>query len=332
MILPQTQKKMHIFDLKTTDNKAFTQHALELFQKQAVGVEIYRQFIENLGINPKTITKLDEIPFLPVEFFKSSEVYCGQQPPEIVFTSSSTTNTGQSRHLVSTVGLYKEAFINSFRHFFGNPEEYCFLFLLPSYMEREGSSLVFMAEELVSMSNYGQSGFYLHNHDDLYAQLIENEDHKIPTILFGVSFALLDFAGNFKINLQSTLVMETGGMKGRRAELPREALHEILTNSLGVSSIYSEYGMTELLSQAYSTGNGLFSSPPWMKIMLYNPYNPLNINANNTGGINIIDLSNRDSCAFIQTSDIGRIHQNGQFEILGRFDYSDVRGCNLLVY
>jgi phenylacetate-coenzyme A ligase PaaK-like adenylate-forming protein len=323
---------MHIFDWKSFDNKAFTQHALELFQKQAVEVEIYRQFIENLGINPKTITKLDEIPFLPVEFFKSSEVYCGQQPPEIVFTSSSTTNTGQSRHMVASIDWYRDAFIQSFLHFFGNPEEFCFLFLLPSYMEREGSSLIFMAEELVKMSNYGQSGFYLNNFNDLHAQLIENEDHKIPTILFGVSFALLDFAENCKINLQSTKVMETGGMKGRRAELPREALHEILTKSFGVASIYSEYGMTELLSQAYSTGNGLFSAPPWMKIMLYNPYNPLSISTNNTGGINIIDLSNRDSCAFLQTSDIGRIHSNEQFEILGRFDYSDVRGCNLLVY
>ncbi len=323
---------MRVFDLKPTDNKTFAQEALQLFQKQAVEVAIYREFIENLGINPKSVTRIHEIPFLPVEFFKSFDVYCGKQPPEIVFTSSSTTNTGQSRHLVSDIEIYKASFISSFRYFFGNPQDFCFLFLLPSYMEREGSSLVFMAEELVKMSNYGQSGFYLHNHDDLYAQLIENEDNNNPTFLFGVSFALLDFAEKFKLNLKSTTIMETGGMKGRRAELPREALHQILTSAFGVNTIYSEYGMTELLSQAYSNGNGLFSTPPWMKIVLYNPYNPLEVSNNNSGGINIIDLANRDSCAFLQTSDIGRVHPNDQFEILGRFDYSDVRGCNLLVY
>jgi hypothetical protein len=232
--------------------------------------------------------------------------------------------------LVSSIELYKKAFINSFSHFFGDPQKYCFLFLLPSYLEREGSSLVFMAQELINISSYKQSGFYLYDFQDLYNQLLENEKQKIPTILFGVTFALLDFAEEYQIPLKSTIIIETGGMKGRKREIVREEVHQILSNAFGLKHIYSEYGMAELLSQAYSKGDGLFSTPPWMRVLFYNTHNPLALSQTATGGINIIDLANKHSCAFIQTADIGRISSNNQFEVLGRLDYSEIRGCSLL--
>ena len=322
---------MDIFNLTSNNESDFQDLAISLFKAQANEVELYNRFVQNLNIDPNTVSKLEDIPFLPVEFFKSHRIYRGTSEPEILFSSSSTTGTGQSIHAVADVNLYKQSFINSFRYFYGNPEDFCFLFLLPSYLEREGSSLIYMAESMVQMSRYSESGFYLNNLDDLHTQLLDNEANKIPTILMGVSFALLDFAERFTMQLKSSTVMETGGMKGRRAELPRDQLHSILCKSLGVSHIHSEYGMTELLSQAYSKGNGVFETPPWMQITLYDPYNPLRESKTNTGGVNIIDLSNQYSCAFIQTGDIGKLHNNG-FEILGRFDYSDVRGCNLLVY
>ncbi|MDD2563265.1 MAG: acyltransferase [Salinivirgaceae bacterium] len=323
---------MDIFNRTKNNRNDFQDHAISLFKTQANEVELYKQFIENLNIDPNKVSKLNEIPFLPVEFFKSHSIYRGANKPEILFKSSSTTGTGQSTHAVADLKLYEQSFINAFRHFYGDPADFCFLFLLPSYLEREGSSLIYMAESMIQMSRYSESGFYLNNIDDLHKQLIVNEQNSIPTILMGVSFALLDFAEQFSMQLKSTIVMETGGMKGRRAEVPREELHTILCKSLGVSHIHSEYGMTELLSQAYSKGNGVFETPPWMQVSLYDPYNPLKPSENNTGGVNIIDLANQFSCAFIQTNDIGKKNGANSFEILGRFDYSDVRGCNLLVY
>ncbi len=312
------------------NNIDFEKTALELFHKQAESVKVYKTFIENLNIDSRSVDSIEKIPFLPVEFFKNFNVYCGGNQPEIIFTSSSTTNTGQSRHLVSSIELYKKAFTNSFSHFFGDPQKYCFLFLLPSYLEREGSSLVFMAQELINVSSYKQSGFYLYDFQDLYNQLLENEKQKIPTILFGVTFALLDFAEEYQLPLKSTVIIETGGMKGRKREIVREEVHQILSNAFGLKHIYSEYGMAELLSQAYSKGDGLFSTPPWMRVLLYNTHNPLALSQTATGGINIIDLANQHSCAFIQTADIGRFSSNNQFEVLGRLDYSEIRGCSLL--
>lgn len=320
-----------LFDHTQLSPAQFEDKALKLFRFQAEAVSVYKSFIKNLGVNPLEVSQITEIPFLPIEFFKSEKVYCHPSTPEVCFLSSSTTNTGQSHHYISSVEIYKKTFVAAFTQFYGSPQNYCFLFLLPSYLEREGSSLVFMAKELISLSSYKQSGFYLYNHQQLYEQLLINEKENIPTILFGVSFALLDFAEKHPIQLKHTIIMETGGMKGRRVELHREQLHSILKNAFGVATIHSEYGMTELLSQAYSAGNGIFRPPGWMKILAYNPYNPLRTNITGAGGINIIDLANQHSCAFIQTSDVGKVLPDGSFSIDGRSDYSEIRGCNLMV-
>lgn len=322
---------MSIFDLQKNDTADFEKLALELFHYQADNVDVYKRYLKNLDIDYAKIDSLGDIPFLPVEFFKSTDVYCSDVAPEVVFTSSSTTNTGVSRHIVADIELYKSALKNSFEYFYGNAANYCYLFLLPSYLERKGSSLIFMARELIKTSRYEGGGFYLNNFQSLYNQLIENEKSKIPTILFGVTFALLDFAERYKMMLKSTTIMETGGMKGRREEITREQVHNTLCNSFGINRIAGEYGMTEMLSQAYSVGNGVFETPPWVKIELYNIYNPLRASNTGTGGINVIDLANRHSCAFIQTSDIGKMHSNNMFEIIGRIDNSDIRGCNLMV-
>ncbi len=322
---------MDFFDHTQLSPDQFENKALELFRFQAEEVPVYKRFIRNLEVNPMKVSRIEEIPFLPIEFFKTEKVYCHPSTPERCFLSSSTTNTGQSYHYISSVETYKRTFGAAFNQFYGAPKNYCFLFLLPSYLEREGSSLVFMAQEFVSLSSYKQSGFYLYNHQQLYEQLLINEKKNIPTILFGVSFALLDFAERYPIKLNHTIVMETGGMKGRRVELHRSQLHFILKRAFGVETIHSEYGMTELLSQAYSSGNGIFRSPAWMRALVYNPYNPLRTINSGAGGINIIDLANQHSCAFIQTSDVGKVFPDGSFSIDGRSDYSEVRGCNLMV-
>ncbi|HON18823.1 MAG TPA: acyltransferase [Salinivirgaceae bacterium] len=319
------------FDHIQITSRTFESYSLSLFRFQAENIPVYKRFLYHLGVNPAEINSIEKIPFLPIEFFKTETIYCGSEPPQKVFLSSSTTNTGQSRHYVENPEYYIKTFMESFRLFYGDPKQYCFLCLLPSYLEREGSSLIFMAEHLIKTSRYAQSGFYLYNHIDLYQQLLENERQNIPTILFGVSFALLDFAEQFPIKLHSTIVMETGGMKGRKQEMPREQLHDILKKAFGVDAIHSEYGMTELLSQAYSKANGIFKTPNWIKIMIYDLYNPLKTKPSGRGGINIIDLANQQSCAFIQTADVGTVFADGSFEIIGRIDYSETRGCNLLI-
>ena len=320
-----------IFKLKQSDEIVFHSFALELFRWQAKNVDVYRRFIENLGIIPKNIDTLQDIPFLPVEFFKTDKVYCAEKQPEIVFTSSSTTNTGESKHFISDLSFYEKSFTESFTFFYGKPENYCFLFLLPHYLERQGSSLIYMADNLIKKSKYKQSGFYLNNFANLYKQLVDNEKQSIPTILFGVSFGLLVFSEHYSMKLQKTIIIETGGMKGRRQEISRQELHSILCNRLGVEKIHSEYGMTELLIQAYSKGNGIVQTPPWMKILIYDLYNPLKTRGITTGGINIIDLANKFSCAFIQTDDIGTIMPDSTFKVIGRKDNSEIRGCNLLL-
>jgi phenylacetate-coenzyme A ligase PaaK-like adenylate-forming protein len=311
----------------------FEEKAIELFQFQYKSNLVYKEYCQHLKVNPVEVSSLQKIPFLPVECFKSHKISTfPEKEPKQIFTSSGTTGSITSKHFVYSPEIYEAAYLSGFELEFGNPKDWCFLALLPSYLEREGSSLIDMAEGLIQKSKYTQSGFYLNNLTALHNQLLENEKQQIPTLLLGVSFALLDFTENFPISLKHTVVMETGGMKGKRREMIREELHSTLTQGFGVKEIASEYGMTELLSQAYSKGNGLFSTPPWMKIMLRDSLNPLDTSEEITAGnINVIDLANIESCAFIQTQDLGKKHGENLFEVQGRSDNSDIRGCNLMV-
>ena len=311
--------------------ESFTLLAIELFQFQYRHNELYRAYCQHLHINPDKVKQWQEIPFLPVSFFKTHRVVTTQFEPEIIFSSSGTSGMQNARHEVKSLALYEKSFIESFRHFYGNPEQYCFLALLPSYLEREGSSLIYMLEKLISCSSSQESGFYLYEHQQLYETLLQLKASGKKTILFGVSFALLDFAEQYHIDFPELIIFETGGMKGRRKEIVKEELHALLQQTFGVPSIHSEYGMCELLSQAYSLGRNIFQTPPWMKILLRDEKDPFHISDSfSSGGINIIDLANVYSCAFIATDDLGRKHANGM-EIIGRLDSADVRGCNLLV-
>ena len=310
----------------------FTGLALEIFRLQSSQVGVYRKFCELLGKSPENVHSVSDIPFLPISFFKEQMVYPETgEPPEMVFTSSGTTGSVPSRHYIRDLNLYSESFTRSFSLFFGDPLQYRFLALLPGYLEREGSSLVYMMDRLVSLTATNGSGFFLHDMARLADEITRHNDH-FRTVLFGASYALLDFAEKFRGDYKDLIVMETGGMKGRKREMVREELHEALCSGLGVSVVHSEYGMTELLSQAYSRGGGIFRSPPWMKVLARDVNDPLELlGAGKTGGINVIDLANLNSCAFIATQDLGKVHEDGSFEVLGRFDDSDIRGCNLLV-
>ncbi|MEM9075872.1 MAG: acyl transferase [Bacteroidota bacterium] len=309
----------------------FENKCLEVFSFQFSQNSVYKLYCELLGKTPKTVSHSSEIPFLPIEFFKSKKIVSSTNSIEAIFESSGTTGSVTSKHYISSLAIYKESYTKAFTHFFGPVQEYCILALLPAYLERKGSSLVYMVDDLVKQSQHPESGFYLYDIEELHAKLIKLEEAKTKTLLIGVSFALLDLAEQFPISLKHTLLMETGGMKGRRKELIREELHKQLINAFEVDKIYSEYGMTELLSQAYSMGNGTFVCPPWMKVTTRDTEDPLSSQANGkTGGINIIDLANVYSCSFIATQDLGKVYANGSFEVLGRFDHSDVRGCNLM--
>jgi len=315
---------------------AFQEQALLVFHYQAATNPVYQQYLKTLGIEAENVQNIGQIPFLPIELFKSHELISGNDTVQVVFTSSGTTGMQQSKHFVSDLSLYEESYRRAFHLFYGNIRDYCILALLPSYLEREGSSLIYMAEDLIKLSANSDSGFYLHNHAELLSKLAQLEQKKQKTILLGVAYSLLDLAELYTAQhqqpLQHTLIMETGGMKGKRKEMIREELHQVLCRSFGVSSIHSEYGMTELLSQAYSKGEGRFACPPWMRIFIRDANDPFSFQSENkTGGINIIDLANVNSCAFIATQDLGKTFSNGTFEVLGRFDASDVRGCNLLV-
>jgi len=278
------------------------------------------------------ISHYRDIPFLPIRFFKSHLVISGEYQPEITFSSSGTTGLSTSKHHIKDQNIYVESFKKAFEIFLGKPEEYIILAMLPSYLERDGSSLVFMLDALIKMSGQNKSGFFLHEYEALHALLMRLKSNGKKVILLGVSFALLDLAEQFPIDFPDLIIIETGGMKGRRKELIREELHQILKKGFGVDKIYSEYGMTELLSQAYSKGEGLFTSPPWMKVLIRDTNDPFSIlSSGKTGGINVIDLANIYSCSFIATQDLGKIHKDGRFEVLGRFDSSDIRGCNLMV-
>ena len=317
-----------IFDVQ---KHGFEQLALELFQLQASENHLYRSFIQALGIDAGRVSNVASIPFLPVSFFKNHDVTTGSFVPDVVFESSGTTQTGNSRHLVKSADLYRRSFINAFELFYGSPESWCIIGLLPSYLERQNSSLVMMVNDLVNLSKHAESGFYLNELEKLAKVLQKNEASKQKTLLIGVTFALLDFAEQYKFPLKHTTVMETGGMKGRRKEITRVEVHEILKDAWQLNSVHSEYGMTELLSQAYSSGGGLFRCPPWMKIILRDEDDPLTVKLSTTSGlINVIDLANIHSCAFIATDDIGKSYTDGSFEVIGRMDSSDVRGCSLM--
>lgn len=310
----------------------FQEIALEVFRYQAINIPVYRDFLSLLKIKPENISNYQQIPFLPVEFFKSHEIIAESKEPEIVFESSTTTGSVPSKHFVASIDLYIESFIKGFGKFYGNPADYCILALLPSYLERKGSSLVFMANELIHQSKHVESGFYLDEHEKLITLLKKLQKAGKPCILIGVTYALLDLADRFKESLSDIIIMETGGMKGRRKEMVRDDLHSYLKSSFDLKSVHSEYGMTELLSQAYSKGEGRFYCPPWMKILIRDSYDPLQIlTTGSTGGINIIDLANLYSCSFIASSDLGRLNDDSSFEVLGRIDNSDIRGCNLMI-
>ena len=329
--MPKTESpEKCIFNIKGDDD--FNAVALEIFRCQIENNEVYKDFTGFLQIDTGNINHHTQIPFLPVEFFKSHKVVTGEFIPEITFESSGTTGLTTSRHFIRNVELYEKSFIKSFELFFGRPEDYVILALLPSYLERGGSSLVYMADKLIKLSGKAESGFYLDEYEKLSLLLQKLKRDNRRTILLGVTYALLDLAEQFPVSFPGLMIIETGGMKGRRKEMVREDLHKTLKRAFHVEHIYSEYGMTELLSQAYSRGEGIFATPPWMKILIRDTNDPLTLlPAGKSGGINIIDLANIHSCAFISTQDLGKTHENGTFEVLGRFDNSDVRGCNLMV-
>lgn len=316
----------------TDHNDDFNRIAISVFRYQAAHCSVYNQFISYLGIDPVAVASITHIPFLPVALFKNHRIYCAANEPEIMFSSSGTTGMQRSTHAVASLNLYKESFTRGFNLFYGDPREYILLALLPGYLERQGSSLVYMADRLIKATCHPLSGFYLHDLQGLIAAIEKARATGRKILLLGVTHALVKLATDHHPNLTGVIVMETGGMKGHGKEMVREELHTYLCSRFNVSSIHSEYGMTELLSQAYSAGDGQFSCPPWMRVLTRDTDDPLTLrNDNRTGGISIIDLANVYSCSFIATQDLGRVYSNGRFEVLGRFDNSDVRGCNLLI-
>ncbi|MGV9003314.1 LuxE/PaaK family acyltransferase [Flavobacterium sp.] len=315
-----------------SSQKQFDKLALKVFRFQYENNIVYRQFCDYLKTNPQEVKTIKQIPFLPIQFFKSHNVISSIDPIQETFTSSGTTGMITSKHLVTDLSLYENSFRNAFSEFYGNIEDYAVLALLPSYLERDGSSLIYMVNDLIERSNNKDSGFYLNNYDDLIAKIISLDGSGQNVLLIGVTYALLDLIEKQNFQLKNTIIMETGGMKGKRKEMIREELHKILSKGFGVQNIHSEYGMTELLSQAYSYGNGIFEYPNWMQIIIRDTEDALSyVKYGKNGGINIIDLANINSCSFIATQDLGKKYNNNSFEVLGRFDNSDIRGCNLMI-
>ncbi len=308
----------------------FDLHAMEVFQFQYQTNDVYRKYCDLLSAQPKKIKQINDIPFLPIQFFKSEEIKSGEFNEEIRFLSSGTGGN-RSKHLLKSKALYERSFLEGFKRFYGDPAHYTILALLPSYLEQGDSSLVYMCDRLIKESKSELSGFYMNDHSKLAQTLAQMEQLSQKTLLIGVSFALIDFVEAYPdLGFEELVVMETGGMKGRKKEIIREELHQLLKDGFGVENIHSEYGMTELLSQAYSQNGGLFTSPPWMKVMIRRQEDPFEfMDEGQVGGINIIDLANIYSCSFIQTDDLGKITKD-QFEVLGRFDRSEVRGCSQL--
>jgi hypothetical protein len=302
----------------------FESLAIDIFQYQAKSNIVYNNYIKALKIAPESIDNLEKIPFLPIEFFKTHSIKTGEFSDNVIFTSSGTSGTATSRHHVKDIEIYKKSFLKSFHKFYGDPAGYVIYGLLPSYLERTGSSLILMVDELIRQSGNADSGFFLDDHQSLAKKLLENEKNGKKNLLIGVTFALLRFAEEYPMALKNTIIMETGGMKGRGEEIIREQLQSRLSNAFECKNIHSEYGMTELLSQAYSNNNGIFECPPWMSVRVRETTDPLSHTKAGKGALNIIDLANIYSCAFIATQDLG-------FEVSGRFDHADIRGCNLLV-
>lgn len=321
---------MRIFDISNFED--FEAKALKIFRHQVQNCQVYRHFVQLLGIDAQSVENLRNIPFLPIEFFKSHKVISSENRVNQIFKSSGTTGVLQSKHYVTDLDLYEKSFVKGFEHFYGEIENYTVLALLPGYLERKGSSLIYMIDYFIKKSSSAHSGFYLNNLEALSDALVALDSKGQKILLVGVTYALLDLIEKKRFKLKNTIIMETGGMKGKRKELVRQELHELLSKGFGVEQIHSEYGMTELLSQAYSLGKGIFETPPWMQIIIRDTEDPFSeLETGKTGGINVIDLANINSCSFIATQDLGRKIGPDKFEILGRFDHSDIRGCNLMV-
>ncbi len=311
----------------------FDELALEVFEFQYQNNLLYRTYVDTLYTHKPSLKLAKDIPFLPIQFFKSHSIVSGSFEPELCFESSGTTGANTSRHFVKKAALYETSFFTCFEQFYGSVENWCVIGLLPSYLERKASSLVYMVEAMIKKSKHPKSGFYLYEHEKLAQVLSDLEAKGQPVLLFGVTFGLLDFAEKYQLPLKHTVIMETGGMKGRRTEMTRTQVHEELVAAFQTNAIHSEYGMTELLSQGYSKGDGIFHAAPWMRIAVREEEDPLSVKMNEkaSGVINVIDLANLYSCSFIATDDAGRIHPDGSFEVLGRIDHSDVRGCSLMI-
>ena len=318
---------------KINNDDEFNNVALAIFRNQALNCVIYKSFLSNLKIDANKIEHYANVPFLPIGFFKSHAITSSSKPVQITFSSSGTTGQLTSQHFVQNLCVYEQSYNKAFELFYGKADDYCILALLPSYLERDGSSLIYMVDDLLRQSTHPSSGYFLHNHEELYMTLTKLKSSGQKTILIGVTYALLDFIEQFQIDFPELVVMETGGMKGKRKEMVRNELHQLLCAAFGVKHIHSEYGMTELLSQGYSKGDGIFEAPPWMKILLRDTSDPLSLlpEGQSTGGVNVIDLANINSCSFIATQDLGKKYDDGSFEIIGRFDNADIRGCNLLI-
>jgi phenylacetate-coenzyme A ligase PaaK-like adenylate-forming protein len=315
-----------------SNQKEFEKTALKVFRFQYENNLVYREFCDLLKTDVQEVKSLEQIPFLPIQFFKTHNVVSNSDPIQETFTSSGTTGSTTSKHLVTDISLYETSYRNGFSQFYGTLENYVILALLPSYLEREGSSLVYMVNDMIAISKHPDSGFYLNHQNELIDKLKALDQSGQNVILIGVTYALLDLIESHPLELKNTFIMETGGMKGRRKEMIREELHEQLCKGFGVTAIHSEYGMTELLSQAYSLGNGVFECPSWMHVLIRDTEDALTyLPQGKTGGINVIDLANINSCSFIATQDLGKKNPNNSFEVLGRFDHSDIRGCNLMV-
>ena len=310
--------------------ESFSKLALEIFKYQAYNNLVYKVYIEHLGLEVSNINSITDIPFLPIELFKSHDVTCHDSRHQKIFTSSGTTGN-PSNHMVWDLSIYEKSFEETFTHFYGPIEDYTFLALLPSYLERSGSSLVYMCEKLMKKSAKKENGFYLNEHDKLFNQIRKLEKQGRKSILIGVSFGLLDFIAQKQIKLNKMIVIETGGMKGNKKEIIREELHKKLCHGFHVKNIHSEYGMTELMTQAYSTNSPLFKCPPWMKVYCRDTSDPLS-SLQDSGALNIIDFANIHSCSFVASQDLGKVYPDGSFEVLGRMDKSEIRGCNLMVY
>lgn len=313
------------------DQYGFEQLALDIFRFQYQYNPLYNKYVKALHIVGEKVQTLKDIPFLPISFFKTQQIRTTAFEPEVVFESSGTTGMVNSRHEVKHLSVYQESFLKAFELFYGPVQGWCIIGLLPAYLERRHSSLVVMVDELVRRSGHAASGFYLYDHARLHHELQQLEQQGQKTLLIGVTFALLDFAAQYPLPLQHTIIMETGGMKGRREEMTRQEVHTVLTQAFGLKTIHSEYGMTELLSQGYSDGNGIFRCPPWMRIMVRDENDPLDVRSTGNGIVNVIDLANIYSCSFIATDDVGSVFADGSFEIQGRRDNSDIRGCSLMV-